>query len=56
MNPLAQENVPAALFNVPYDQKWDLLKLVIERLYIEEAWKLSQVVRMIQDWCGFNAA
>ena len=55
MDPLAQEQVPESLFKVSYEQRWDLLRPAIERLYVQEGRRLPDVGRLIKDWCGFTA-
>lgn len=42
--------------DVPFDQKWEPLKHTIERLYIHENRKLSDVIKSIKDQYGFDAA
>ena len=55
MDHLNQENIRASLPNVPYDQRWDHLRPVIEHLYVEEGRKLSDISTMIKHQYGFNA-
>ncbi len=45
-----------SLLDVPFDQKWEPLKPTIERLYIYENRKLSEVIKTIKDLYGFDAA
>ena len=56
MEPLAPQGHPRLLLNVPFDQKWELLRPTIERLYIHENRKLSDVMKTIKDQHGFDAA
>ena len=56
MEILFAPELSGSLLGVPFDQKWELLKPTIERLYIHEDWKLSDVVKGINDHYGFNAA
>ena len=56
MEPLVPQDLSRSLLGVPFDQKWELLKPTIERLYIHENWKLSDVVKAIKDQHGFGAA
>lgn len=46
---------PLSLTGVPYDQKWDILKPAIERLYLRENRKLKDIVAAIRHQCGFSA-
>lgn len=45
-----------SLHGVPFDQKWELLKPTIERLYIREDQKLHNVIEAIKHLHGFDAA
>ena len=56
MEPLDSQSLRASLHGVPFDQKWELLKPTIERLYIHENHKLPDVIKGIRDECGFDAA
>lgn len=55
-----ETNFPQALspsrLNVPFDQKWEVLKPIIERLYIHENRKLSDVIKIVKDEYKFDAA
>lgn len=44
-----------SLIDVPYDQRWEILKSTIERLYARENWKLKDIITVIEDQCGFRA-
>lgn len=44
------------LHGVPFDQKWELLKPTIERLYIHEKRALPDVIESIRVETGFDAA
>lgn len=46
----------SSLQGVPFDQKWELLKPTIERLYIHEKRRLPDVIEQIRDETGFDAA
>lgn len=52
MEPLVLQSLP---LGVPFDQKWELLKSTIERLYIHENRSLSDVIKAIKDQYGFDA-
>ena len=41
---------------VPFDKKWEILKPTIERLYVQEEYKLSDLMQMMNDHYGFVAA
>ena len=41
---------------VPFDKKWEILKSTIERLYVHEEYKLSDIMQMMSDQYGFVAA
>ena len=56
MEPLAPEGSLPSLHGVPFDQKWELLKPTIQRLYIHENQELPDVMRTIKDEHGFDAA
>ena len=56
MEPLVSDGLPQSLLGVPFNQKWDLLKPAIERLYIHLNWKLPEVIKAIKDQYGFDAA
>ena len=42
--------------DVPFDQKWEILKPTIERLYVHEEYKLSDLIQIMNDQHGFVAA
>ena len=56
MEPSVPQGPPPPLLNVPFDQKWELLKPTIEHLYIHENLKLSDVIKTIKNQHGFDAA
>lgn len=56
MESLIPQTLPISLLGVPFDQKWELLKSTIERLYIRENRSLSDVIKAIKDQHGFEAA
>ena len=39
----------------PFDKKWDLLKPIIRRMYLDEDHKLSEVMAMLKVRYDFNA-
>lgn len=43
------------LYKVPYDQRWELLKPVLERLYLDEKLKLLEIIRLIKFNYGFDS-
>lgn len=47
-----QVTIPA---NVPFNKKWDLLKSVIEQLYVDEGQELPEVVTIMKRDYGFAA-
>lgn len=47
-----QVTIPA---NTPFNKKWDLLKPVIEQLYVDEDQKIGEVVTIIKRDYGFAA-
>ena len=55
METLDAQSLTLSLHGVPFDQKWELLKSTIERLYIHENRSLPYVMNFIRDWCGFDA-
>lgn len=56
MEPSRDQDTAVSLVGVPFDQQWDLLKPIIERLYIHEQLKLSEVIVTIKERYGFDAA
>ena len=42
--------------DVPFDQKWEILKPTIERLYVHEERKLPELMQLIKNQYGFVAA
>ena len=55
METMATQNLPLSLHGVRFDQKWELLKSTIERLYIHENWELPDVIKSVRDQYGFDA-
>lgn len=55
MDPPDVQIDPASLAGVPFDQKWDILKPAIERLYVRENRMLKDIVAAIKHQCGFPA-
>lgn len=47
-----QVTIPA---NIPFNQKWDLLKPVIEQLYVDEDLAVGEVVAIMKRDYGFAA-
>ena len=43
------------LSRTPFDQAWDYLKPVIQRLYIDENRKLAEVINIVKDKYNFKA-
>ncbi len=41
--------------DLPFDQKWDVLKPVIKQLYIDRNRKLTEVIGMVNAEYGFVA-
>ena len=56
MESSGSQGLPDSLLGVSFDQKWELLKPAIERLYIHENRKLPDVIQSIKDQYGFDAA
>ena len=55
METSAAQSSPPSLHGVPFDQKWELLKPTIERLYIHENQTLPDVIKSLRDQYGFDA-
>lgn len=55
LNPSAAQNLSQSLAKATYDQKWDFLKPMIERMYVDESKKLKDIIATIKDEFGFNA-
>ena len=58
MDPLsasAAQTLSQSLAKATYDQKWDLLKPVVERMYVDEGKKLKDIIATLKDEFGFNA-
>ena len=49
------ERLSQSLADVTYDQKWEILKPTIERMYVHEGWKLKDIIAAMKDEYGFNA-
>ncbi|KAI4126041.1 MAG: hypothetical protein LQ347_005128 [Umbilicaria vellea] len=56
MDQSVPQGLPNRLPDVPFHEKWELLKPIIERLYIDESQKLSDVVNAVKAQYGFDAA
>ena len=56
MASLDPQDQAISLDGVPFDQQWDLLKPLIQRLYVDEALKLPEIIDLIRDNLRFNAA
>ena len=50
-----ENDIRAQLAKVKYDQKWDVLKPVIKKLWMEDDRKLSELIKDIQASYGFTA-
>jgi hypothetical protein len=48
---LSQED----LYEVPYSQRWELLKPVLERLYLDEKVKLPVIISLMKATYSFDA-
>jgi len=55
MEHLSAQDPPVSLLGVPFNQKWNLLKPTIERLYVHVDLKLSEVISTVRDRHGFDA-
>ena len=51
MDPLVSLNL-----DVPFDQKWEILKPTIEHLYVHEKRKLPELMQIMKDQHAFVAA
>lgn len=49
------QGAPRSLLDVPFNERWELLKPTIERLYIDEKRKLPDVMKILKDQYGFDA-
>lgn len=56
MDQYVPQGPPNRLPDVPFYEKWELLKPTIERLYIDESRKLSDVISAVKAQYGFDAA
>ena len=54
MEPLGPQGPLSSLHGVLFDQKWELLKPIIERLYNQMT--LAELIKTIRDEHGFDAA
>lgn len=52
---LEGEGSAEKFLHIPYDQRWELLKLTIVRIYMEENNKLVQLARRMKDEYSFDA-
>lgn len=56
MNPSAASRIQVIIPpDTPFNKKWDLLKPVIEQLYVDEGQPLPEVVAIIKRDYGFAA-
>ena len=55
LDPSAAHSLSQSLAGAKYDQKWDLLKPMVERMYVDEGRKLKDIIATIKDEFGFNA-
>ncbi|KAA6410811.1 MAG: hypothetical protein FRX48_05121 [Lasallia pustulata] len=55
MNQRVPQGPPNPLPNVPINEKWELLRPTIERLYIDEKLKLPKVIDAVKAQYGFDA-
>ena len=46
---------PATLHSAPFTKRWELLRPVIERLYLDENRPLSEVIEVMKTEHGFDA-
>jgi hypothetical protein len=54
MEPLPEQ--PRSLFlDIPFNKRWDALKDVIQRLYVDEDRNLSEVMQYMKDQYQFDA-
>ena len=54
MEPLGPQDLLSSLHRISFDQKWELLKPTIERLYNQMT--LPEIIKTIRDEHGFDAA
>ena len=52
---MSSSHLSAELTSVPYEQRWELLRPVIQQLYMNESKKLADVIRIIKDHSSFVA-
>jgi hypothetical protein len=55
MDPLVPDEGDIHLFDVPFGERWEILKPTIERLYIREGLKLPQLIEALRVRYGFDA-
>ena len=55
LNPSAAQDLSQSLAKATYDQKWDLLKPTVKRMYVDEGRKLKDIIEIIKEEFGFNA-
>lgn len=53
MDPLVLQDFPS-LGGVPFNEQWELLKPIIERLYVQEKQKLPEILKAFKGY-GFDA-
>lgn len=53
--PFSVGEIKAQLAKIKYDQKWEVLKPVIRKMWMEDDRKLSELIKDIQTTYGFVA-
>lgn len=55
MEESAQPHIVQSLLGIPFAEKWEVLKPTIQRLYVDENWKLSKVSEVLKSLYRFDA-
>jgi hypothetical protein len=55
-NPFAFQPAGPSLHDVPFSERWELVKTAIVRLYVVEKRRLSEVIRIMKEQYRFDAA
>ena len=55
MDLMNEQLLKSSLISASYEQKWEILKPIIERLYVRENWKLNDIISEMKDHYGFVA-
>lgn len=55
MEALSSSGIGPFFLDIPFNKRWDFLKLTIKRLYIDEDQKLPKVMQVMKEEYHFDA-